>query len=307
MDWPRARLILICSFAVMNLLLAFFLWGGSEGQVWGTPLPNTPEHLREVRARLKEARAELKVDLPPGGSLTPLLRVRRVEPPVANLGRVYGHSVFLEAPPEAVWESLPGLVSPRHGQARLQPVVREDGTAVYPLNAQGLAARSLDLSDPEQVHTAIEPMLQVMGLLPDDAAFRRIYRDEQQRLVVEYTQMVGTTPLFTGQILAMVSPRGIERVEYFWLHVEGGRGDLKSVLPASQVLLRLAGELESASPPDRTEPIVFSAVELGYYAERPEDAQSWDVVPVWRIDVEGGPSYYMNGFTGIMAEDRFLP
>lgn len=306
MDWPRARIILLGSFAVVNLILAFFLWGPGM-QVWGAPQTNSPEHLREVKARLKEAGAELQADLPQASLQTPFLRVTRVAPPTINLGRLSGHSISLDAPSGQGVQGLPGVAVETHGRLLLQPTIREDGTAIYQTLATGLAAESLDLSDHERLIVQVQRMLRAMGLLPDGPWDEQVYVKQGGTTVVECTQMLGGTPLFAGQVVATVSSHGIESVEFFWLRLQGGRGELKAVIPASQALLHLTGELESANTLGPKKPLVFIGVRLGYYAERNEEAQSWDMVPAWRIDLENGTSYYVNGFTGITMRDHTWP
>lgn len=300
MDWPRARAILLVSFTVLNVVLILFLWVPGVG-AWGALQPNSPEHMREVQARLKEVGAELRAPLPEAGSVVPLLRVSRTLAPVANLGPITGHPAWLsEGERTSAWQ--PGMITPRDGHAWMAPQLEADGTADYPLYALGQAGRPLDLNDESRTQTTVAQVLTDIGLLPAGAKYRRTYHTDRG-LAVEFTQMATAAPLFSGQVTAYVSSRGVEDVHYFWVSIDSARGERKNVIPPSQALLLVAGQLGGQTGQEHA---VFTRIEMGYSGTHPADAQSWDVVPVWRIDLQSGASYYVDGFTGIVG-DKLIP
>ncbi|HWI53914.1 MAG TPA: hypothetical protein VNT01_17380, partial [Symbiobacteriaceae bacterium] len=115
----------------------------------------------------------------------------------------------------------------------------------------------------------------------------------------EYVPFFGGLPVYSGYVRAELSAHGVEKVTRFWVVPRNYTGaPAKQVRPPREALLRLAGRL--ASTKTRT----VTDIQLGYYAGRTlslaqsDEVHGWDTVPVWRITLDGGDTYYINAFNG---------
>jgi len=291
-DWARARAYLLTAFLIVNLILAYSIWGPTATLPYLTEEPQgeTYEEFRETLANRKLV-VPINLSLP----RTPApMRFLRVESPATP--------DFME------WAfEISAITSGNSAHAdtalaeSLQPTIDPHTKAVdYFPRAIGPAALEIELENREQVIRIAEDYLRLMALLPSDARFANVTENRNKGTVtVEFCPLFDGIPVFSGYVRVEMSPRGIEKVSRFWVEPRTyTEAAAKQVRPAREALLRLAGRLASARVRTVTE------IQLGYYAGRTlslaqsDDVQSWDTVPVWRITLDGGETYYINAFNG---------
>ncbi|MBP2019468.1 hypothetical protein J2Z79_002907 [Symbiobacterium terraclitae] len=282
MDWTRARAILLVAFTVVNLLLAFSLWG-PKGDL-ATAEPTARWQLVQLQDRLDERGLLL-----PSGIALP-----------ATPGPMYFLRVeFRPHPGKRVHASEPseGIVSASDVRYRHDPSTRE--TVFEPVDPRSTPAP--DLADRLALRAAAEQYLRSHGLLPAGAQLSGVFRRESGGAMVEYVPVYDGLPVYSGYVRVYFSERGVVRVVQHWVEPVGFKeGAPKAVRPAAEALLRLAGHLEQESKHVRT----IVDVRLGYYSgpsvtvSAAGEISAWETVPVWRITLDNGLVYYVNAFNG---------
>ena len=282
MDWTRARAILLVAFTVVNLLLAFFLWG-PKGNL-ATAEPTARWQLVQLQARLDERGLLLPsgIALPTTPDPMYFLRVEFRPYPGKR---------------EPAGEPSEGIVSASDVRYRRDPGTRE--TVFEPLDPRSTTVP--DLSDSVALRSAAEQYLRSRGLMPAGAYFSGVFRGESGGAVVEYVPQYDGLPVYSGYVRVYFSERGVTRAVQHWVEPVGLKeGTPKPVRPASEALLRLAGHLEQESEDVRT----IVDVRLGYYSgpsvtvAAAGEISAWETVPVWRITLDNGMVYYVNAFNG---------
>ena len=281
MDWTRARAILLAAFAVVNLILAYSLWG-PKGEIDPT-VPTARSQLVQLRTRLDE----LGLLLPSGVTVpsTPApMRFLRVE--------------YRPDPtkPGSADEPSDGAASGAGLRARYDPDTRETVLELV----RPAEKTPVNLSDRAALRRAAEDFLKERGLLPADVQLSGIFlRDDGA--MVEFVPTYDGLPVFSGYLRVYLSAQGIDRVVKHWVMPVGYKeGTAKAVRPAAEALLRLAGHLEADGEQVRT----IVDVRLGYYSgpsvtvPAAEEISAWETVPVWRITLDSGQVYYVNAFNG---------
>lgn len=282
MDWTRARAILLVAFTVVNLLLAFSLWG-PKGDL-ATAEPTARWQLVQLQARLDERGLLLPsgISLPATPEPMYFLRVE-FRPYPGNL--------------KPASEPSEGIVSASDLRYRHDPGTRE--TVFEPADPRFVPEP--DLSDRMALRGAAEQYLREHGLLPAGAQLSGIFRRESRGAMVEYVPRYEGLPVYSGYVRVYFGERGLVRVVQHWVEPVGFKDvPPKPVRPAAEALLRLAGHLEQESEHVRT----IVDVELGYYSgpsvtvSTTGEISAWETVPVWRITLDDGLVYYVNAFNG---------
>lgn len=287
MDWPRARAILLAAFAVVNLILAYSIWGPSNL----TPDDSAPQvqSATQLRAMLMDR----------GLVLPTTVVVPRTPPPMRFL-----HVESVPTPEMEEWFAALFGETARGRTTNLQylrPVTDPETKAmVIWANALGPAARDVKLDNRDQVLKVAEDYLQHVALMPKDARFGGFYpRKEKDSVMVEFVPYFEGFPVYSGYARVEVSSRGVESVTKLWVMPRGYTdAPPKAVRPAGEALLRLAGRLSGLTPRTITD------IQLGYYAghalasAESGDVHGWDTVPVWRFILDNGDVYYINAFNG---------
>lgn len=289
MDWPRARAILLAAFAVVNLILAYSIWGPSGLTADLTDMPHfqTPSQLRSTLAER--------------GLILPVsISIPRTPAPMQFL-----HVEWPPTPAYTEWnaEDSIGGQNLTWSVEHLRPT-RDPSTmaTVFWLDAKGTAARELDLENSEQVRRFADDFLRQLALLPPGARLSGVFpRSDKGTVVVEYVPYFDELPVYSGYVKVELSQRGIESISILWVIPRGyTEAPPKAIRPAGEALLRLAGRLSTTSVKPRT----VTEIQLGYYAGRAlvptqsGDVQGWDTVPVWRIVTDTGEAYFINAFNG---------
>ncbi|MGE5675216.1 MAG: two-component system regulatory protein YycI [Mycobacterium leprae] len=295
MDWPKARAILLAAFTVVNLILAYSIWG-PRGLFTSVADPSYEGRVEQVRATLQDRGIILPttVTVPRPPEAMRFLHVEAGEIP--DLLWWAGDSATRGA------DRLPGLGALYGAGSQLKPTLDKESQAViYRPGAVGSAAHEVRLDNRHQVEQLAEDYLKQVGLLPQGATFSGLLNQPKTgNVLVEFAPVFDGYPVFSGYIRVEVSPRGIETIRQYW--VEPRRytdAPAKAVWPVTEALLRLAGKLDTSGGTRR----VIQEIRLGYYANRTLTAQAtdvngWDTVPVWRISLDSGEVYYINAFNG---------
>lgn len=284
-DWHKARAILIAAFTLVNAFLAYQLWGG-PGRLAGALVPSLPAQLQEVRDRLAAGNIQLASSIPTAVPPLTFLRVKRPEPDLDSLIRVF-------------FADRDGVIIRAEGKTVVVRTGAEDiklsprGTLVY--RNQGLSAGAADggLDRGAARQKAEEFLRERYGLPADARPDFAVPVGDGSRYKVEYVQHREGLPVFSGRISLTVSAAGVEELTADWLILEGASGASKKVIPATEALLRLAGHLEA----EDEQGVIFESIQLGYYSPA-YDAEEWDVPPVWRVRTAADETYYINAFTG---------
>ena len=296
MDWPKARAILLVAFTLVNLILAYSLWG-PDGLFPHVATAPSERQVQQLKATLSDLGLELAAPVPDSPQAMSFLRVKYVSTldfPVYQ-PEVSGRQAF----PFGDSAPLPSDGPLDHPA----PMINRETQAVeYHPGATFGAAMNLNLQDRNSVRAAVTRYLVAEQILPAGAQFSAIYpKTGTDHLIVEYVPMFGLYPVFSGYVRAEVSSRGVESVSVYWVQSQQySPVPAKSVRPAAEALLRLAGRLQRSNKEKRT----ITDIRLGFYAGRmltplqPNLVNGWDTVPVWRIILDDGEVFYINAFNG---------
>jgi hypothetical protein len=291
-DWPQARAILLITFAVVNGLLAYAIWGPSSAGS-GTTGRSDPAQLQAVRDRLSELGLDLAVQIPQKPTPVPqFLRVQYEPTPDLPFIRY-----------ETSGGRLDSLIDPSRPRldttsAHLEPTVdRATGVVRYRPLGRGAAAREVRLENRSAVRQVVEEYLRAEGMFRQDARFSRFYPAGEGFLGLEYTQVFQGASVFSSYRRVVVSRSGIQTVEELWAKPLTFRGEQKAVLAPTEALLRVAGHAGGQARRS------FTEIEFGYYAGSPlggrgGSAYAEDLIPVWRIVLSTGEVFHINAFTG---------
>lgn len=284
MDWPKARAIMIVAFVLVNAVLAYSIWGPA-GETFGADAPKK-EQIEQLRSTL----ADRGLTLPPS-----------VTVPTAPASMRFLH---VAAQPTPEFLNPRTEVSGRPVQDNfLEKASIEPGTGAILLRTQakGDAAREIKIDNRLQVQQAAEQYLTQHEMLPAEPKMVSFYGGGTEA-TVEWVPTFQQYPVYAGSVQVHVSAHGIESVRWQWVQPRHfTEAAPKAIRPASEALLRLAGRLGPAPFPYQRE---IEEIRLGYYAGRPftempsGEINGWDTVPVWRIRLSTGETYYINAFNG---------
>lgn len=281
MDWPKARAILLAAFTMVNLILAYAVWGPGAGFP-GLAEASPAQQAEKLRATL----LDLQVVLPP------TVTVPKTPEPMQFLR--------VEYRPTPDYVQVPGehFKGPLGLKSEIDKDTRE---LIYRPKAQGAAAREMRLENHRQVQESVEDFMRQAELMPPGATLSDFTAlPDDGGLIVEYVPVFDGHPVFSGYVRVEVSARGIETIRQFWVEPKGYTdAPPKAVRPAGEALLRLAGRLQADQKTRRT----IREIQLGYYARQLTLTQAdvvngWDTVPVWRISLDDGNTYYINALNG---------
>jgi hypothetical protein len=281
MDWPKARVIMLLAFTLVNAVLVYAIW---------VPTGFFSGVAAERRQKLEEVRTTLSTR---GLTLPSTVKLPTPPPQMRFLHVTYEptNGAAEGAPKGSTEGSLLGL----------DPVIDKTGAISYSPKSLGDAAHEVKLENSDQVQQVAEEFLRAHRLLPQDATFVGVTpRVSQRTVLVEWVPVFNHYPVYSGSVQAEVSIHGVETVRWYWVQPRQFTDAApKAVRPATEALLRLAGRLGI-----RAKNPVVQEITLGYYAgrsltEAPLGVLSgWDTVPVWRILLDSGEVFYINAFNG---------
>lgn len=305
MNWPRARLWLIISFLVLDLVLA---WALLSGTVLPAPWRSPPT--RALSSQLARYGLELQATLPATPASLALQRLERVPPPEWLLPQLYPDGAPVpQASQGASGTELvyrgDGIVTVVEPGGRV--VVYYVGIVPYPAGPPA-ASGSIVAPDQKTQHEqrltaalqAAEAWIDEWGGPPQRGAEARATVDAATGYgTVTWRYSIDGLPLYGSNMRLILAPSAdnesfrIGQWDRRWLRLLGPAGDPRPPVPAQTALLRLAGHLESIDDPGG----IITAVTLGYYTGEYR-ADAWEVPPVWRLDLADGRFFYVNALTG---------
>lgn len=333
MNWPRARLWLIVAFLALDVLLAYVLFSDR-----GLPYFGQAHTSRRLSEQLARYGLTLQASLPPDPGPLPLQGLDRLRPPEWLIPTVYPDGAPI---PEAVRTAAGGTKLTYRGDGVLTTVEPNGRVSVYywdvlssgsgddQESADGMAdgagepaetgtmldtyvppvpdppRRLADGSVRAALLQAAEAWASSWGGLPDDRGEPRArYDPETGHGMAMWRQQMAGLPLYGSylQVTMAGAPDGTPfepgHWEWRWFRPLGPVGDPRPTVPAQTALLRLAGHLESIGASGGT----ITAVTLGYYTGQYE-AETWEVPPVWRLELADGRYFYVNALTGELEAD----
>ncbi|MGB9814038.1 MAG: two-component system regulatory protein YycI [Thermovenabulum sp.] len=149
--------------------------------------------------------------------------------------------------------------------------------------------KNIDLDKAKR--TAEKFILDKIGMPSNACFFKAVFDDLNEEYDVVYIQEYKNFPIFNSFIKVRILESGKIILEKNWLEIEGFKGKKREVILPVVALLKVA-ELKG-----QDNPIAVSSIKQGYYA-KPVNAEKWQIPPVWRIELEDGETFYINGYTG---------
>ncbi|MDO9574680.1 MAG: two-component system regulatory protein YycI [Candidatus Contubernalis sp.] len=286
MEWSKAKSILIMIFLALNLFLGYSLW---EDFYMNFPSRVVSQReIEEARAQLEFVNLELQASISRQIFSMSFLTVSNLE----QQGETLVASLFDSDQPFILEQGGEGTLQV-YRQDKKQIYLWENGKVIFTQEPTGDGEEPMDevLEESAAVSMA-EEFLRNAHLFPVDARLEEVHPLGDRGYLIRYNQVYINHSLYGGYLLVQVTPQGVEQFELYWLEPQGFSGQEISNISAAKALARLADNLEPFS-----KRAIVEAVNIGYYSEA-FDAQKWDMVPVWRIRLSNGRTYYINAYTG---------
>ncbi len=284
MNWRRAKNLLLVSFLILDLVLAWLYVGlrTETGHVAGAGVEP------EIVEQLAENNITLATELPRGTPELALLRVGVMwQNPYSLALTFFGtldgvDMVRLDNP----------LLQAAFSRGKEEVLFYSSGVTVYTRH-NGTSHTGGNQSRTEAEKRARQFLADHGGLDGLELLRSTPYR-RQGTYLVEFTQTWQGRPLVgaSGAVL-VVTPAGVENCWRRYLSVLGESGIRRSVIPVEEALLALALE----RPRPEATPLTIKEITLGYY-NKIYNADEWEAAPVWRIWTGGETYFYINAFTG---------
>jgi hypothetical protein len=284
-NWRRAKNLLLISFLLLDLMLAW-LYVGLRAETRGHAAGVGVEP--EILAQLADNNITLSTELPRG---TPELAVLKV-----GLKRQNPYPLaltFFGSLEEVKMVRLDDpLLIAAFSRGREELLFYSSGVTVY--TCPGPADPAGSSQSKAEAEQRAREFLAKHGGLDELQLLRSVPYRRQGTFLVEFTQSWQGRPLVgaSGAVL-VVTPAGVENCWRRYLTVFGESGIRRSVIPAEAALLALA--LERSRP--QATPLTVKEITLGYY-NKIYNADEWEAAPVWRIWTGGDTYFYINAFTG---------
>ncbi len=287
MEWSKAKNILIMIFLALNLFLGYSLW---EDIYMNLPSRVVSQReIEEATTSLESVNLELEASLSRQISSMSFLTVSSLKQQGENLAAV----LFDPDQPYIFEQGEEGALQV-YRQEKNQIYLWENGKIIFTRGdpMEGIDEAQEEVLEEGAAVSLAEEYLKNVQLLPVDARLEEVYSLEDSSYLIRYNQVYKNHSLYGGYLVVRITPRGVEQIELYWLDPQGFSGQEINNISAAAALARLADSLEPF--PERT---AVEAVNIGYYSEA-FDAQKWDMVPVWRIRLSNGSTYYINAYNG---------
>lgn len=305
MDWPRAKVLLLVAFAVLDLSLGF-LWFSYRSERLSRAAVPLPELAGEVKDNLAEAGIVLLGGVPAPEEIPAEMRRLRVKPwppDAEELTRAF----FPEGAQSTAWPGSdagngdPAGKSFRHGAERLTVLAR--GLVFYERGDLALGGGVETVMDTDVARSLADAFLKRAGLgsslgEPDLVA---VGGEALPAYQVMYFQHYEDWPVFSGYTVVEVVPGGVRALEQLWVKPQGFVGPRRPVISYEQALVNLAAALRADGNGER---LLVEKVSLGYFSRSDPSAREWEAWPVWRVHTRGGLDYYVNAYTGFLERDE---
>ena len=298
MDWSRAKTILIIAFLCLDLFLAARLW--LEPGALGAKQPEvTTLEVEQAVAELAGRGISVQAAIPRRCPAMSLLDVAPAPLDKSGEASAFLHPYAAAGPVRS--ETIPGGTAYSRGAATL--TIRDTGTLEFALPAEiPPAGATQDVWDILRAREAAGAFIDEHGGLPSGARLDvALYDAARDVFSIEFVETHADLPVFSARLKVDVAHWGVVRFYRSWVDVRGSGSQPRRVVAATEALRRWAdarrrpatGEMTG----DRSPADIVDDVSLGYFGQE-HDAESWQVVPVWRVRTADGRSYYINAWTG---------
>lgn len=293
MDWPRVKNILIVSFLILNLVLAFRLYLQPNLAFSAERL--SEESLDAIVHVLEQNGVTIGVALPRTLGRIPAKKIRVQAYTAAEVTRmstqVLGPAAEQTSPNAFPLEDQP--VSFVSGFEEL--VITSRGFVTY--YDRGLTPANTVISEEEAQAIADKFMREKLGN-PADFVADGINYIEPMGYRVDYVQKHKDSLMFPGYIMMIVKPSGVAAMWLCRLEIGSQRFSGKDILSSQEALLNLLSYRLNSGETSQMEVL---KVDLGYHGGIHDSDQAWDAVPVWRIYTSVG-DFFVNALSGIIEQ-----
>lgn len=290
MNWPKAKALLIAAFALIDIFLAYQVWTKAQRQDTGRYLATSRFQVEEALQQLARAGVSVGIEIPRQAEATEWLMVSR---PALDKDRLEARFFPEGTPVIRRVQAERGTRTYFLGLSS-ELSVFEDGSLKFKRYGINATPGPAAVGDARAKEEALA-FAKVFGGLPVDAVADPVVYDAEAGLYrVAYHQVYQGRAHYGARLTVLVTGDGrASGLEEVWPEPLGFEGPKRTLLPASDALLRLAGSL----PPRRPQNVQVVDIGLGYYS-RSYDSDRWAEPPVWRIRLGDGSVYHVNAYTG---------
>jgi regulatory protein YycI of two-component signal transduction system YycFG len=283
LEWKRAITILIASFVVLNIFMAFNLWFREK------PIAEfvlTSNQKSEIQQSLSQRGVILKVDIPKEGRPQSLLEVsfRKVDEKKVLEG-FFGK------------KAVPKVIKTQDGRNytynNQQLIITDNGFITYFNTEDSIIWPNLTK---EQAESEAVNFMISHGGMPENAVLDKVtYDDQSKGFLLEYVRYYDDFFIENSYVTMLVTPSGIKTFYQCWLDPLGYVGKKRVVISPLTAIMRVITEAKIERQ------IEITRIQQGYYSKL-YDADRWQAAPVWRIQLGDVDTYYVNAYTGEMEQ-----
>ncbi|ACB86447.1 two-component system regulatory protein YycI [Natranaerobius thermophilus] len=307
MDWGQAKNILLVAFLLLNIVLGYKVINDSDLTYLRAQI--SEEEREEVKQNLEKQNVVFDGDIPDNIFDSQHISVSNYELRVTEVAEAIVDGSFLIDGNDdnsgetrilshdenmIITQGSSGKLSIRFKEAYLpdsqKQLTKDSEEASRELINNFL--KKLNLTDEFSYHGKYRYSKEEITRIHDENENFEWLNDEEELVDMIYYQEFDDHLMYGGYAVITLSPNGIKGAEIYLLQKEGLKEENIEVIPATMALLRLGEYLPSYTEIQRITGITF-----GYYTEE-YTAETWEAVPVWRIEFDTREVYYINAFTG---------
>ncbi|HSL93243.1 MAG TPA: two-component system regulatory protein YycI, partial [Bacillota bacterium] len=292
---PRAKTILIASFFILNVLLAYNLY--IEPLITGDSDNISRERFDSIMNVLGQNDVTIDAEVP------------------RNTPRLAFYQVSLHPfTTEEIFALRNGLLGPDAAMTSISAVPDENNPAGFMLGQEDMAVtalgylsyynRDLFLADDGESLAAEDAQALADTFLQERFPGLSQYTFDSVTYVagmghrVEYVQQHDQTPVYPGHVMVLVKSDGVVALWQLRLQVIAATGQEKKIVSAADALMSMLSHRLTVGEPGA---VTVRQIELGYYSRVYDTFESWQTAPVWRVRTDHG-DYFINAHSGIIEE-----
>jgi len=292
MDWSKAKSILIVSFLILNLLLAYRLYLEPTLALASDGL--SKEQIESIETMLQKHGVNLSTALPSAAPRVPIMHIQVHSYNEQEISKLKTSILG----PNAIQVSPNTL--PFDDQLNFA-----DGFKDLNITARGYVTYyNRDLQVSNDMITADEAkaighefFTERLGA-PTDFVFDSVSYIEPMGYRVDYVQTHKGSYVFPGYIMMIVKPSGVYAMWMCRLDITTQLLAKKTIITAHEALLNLLSYRINAG---ESSALTIHGVDMGFYDTIYDAEQSWQIPPVWRVRSDAG-DYYINALSGIIEQ-----
>lgn len=288
MDWSKAKNILIIAFIITNLFLLFNIEMNILRQENFLTVSN--KYVEEVKEHLENSGVKVDTEIPRETLSMPVLFVKYNIFDIEEIGgKLLGQNYTTE---ENTYKSNTAIVNIDGGKKlTYKRLVRNRPDHAMDEN------KAIKISD---------DFLSKNDLNYNEIQLRQIYYgkltefDTNPVYMLVYEQVYKDYFLGGSYVHVYVNKYGIVGMEAMLFEYDKTYPQKRRVIPATEALLRKINTMINDNPNDE---VVVSSIELGYNfdpgsvnATTWQDVESGTAFPTWRITLNNGKTYHVEGF-----------